>query len=128
MTTKFKIESLLIVLLIMSGCNSGFDNSDFESRLVSLEKINSKVLTLKNLDTLNRSNALAIVKGIMGNDTLDLHTLESELMLRDIKYHDIGGLEYYFSTGVKWEYQYYMLYSIDSDQKEHFINYEQYSD
>jgi len=123
-----RILFLLPGLLILLGCDSGLDSDDFELRLNSLNKINSKLLTFDNLDTLNVSNSLTTVRGILGEDTLEFHDLVSELLLRDIKYYQLGGLEYYFGNGTRGDYEYYMLYTINLDKKAEFTHYEQYRD
>jgi len=115
-------------LIIIHGCNSGLSDTDFKNRLESLDKINSKLLTIDNLDTLNKDNSLIIVKGILKDDTSDFYKLTKDLRLKDIKYYKIGGLEYKFGTGIKYDYEYYMIYSINLDNKEEHLAYPQYLD
>lgn len=115
-------------LLITLSCKSGLNDTDFKNNLETLDKINSKLLTIDNLDTLNKENSLTIIKGILKEDTLDFKNLTTDLKLKGIKYYEIGGIEYKFGTGIKYDYEYYMIYSINQNTKEKYLDYPQYLD
>jgi hypothetical protein len=123
-----RVHYFICGLLFLCGCTSELNDSDFTKNLESLDRINARLLTVNNPEKLNGDSTFLTIEELLMGDTSDFHKLTSDLNLRDVVYHNEGGIEYKFGTGLKYDYQYYMIYFTDLGSKTSLLSYEQFVD
>ncbi len=122
---KFIIATFILLLFLIS-CSNCPDSNDFKRHLNAVEIMNSTFL--KNLNLLNNTNTInEISNNFPATPFLELK--KKLHLIRVDKYYLNNdstkiGIAYVFEEN--WKSTQYILYTLSPEDKEKFINYEQF--